>query len=178
MPALAFVGGISAIGKTTLLAQVPGRDRTWLWWSAGKLIADELGLGTLPTDDPVDVLRYQEALVRGYERRSHATALPVVMDGHFTLPTSATRMAVPAEVFRALAPQVLVVLAAPPDELRQRMVRRDGNAPLTTALAASVVAESEAARAVAYALGLPLHCWPAEPATVDVLTGLIEELRT
>jgi len=178
VPALAFVGGISAIGKTTLLAQVPGRERSWLWWSAGKLIADELGLATLPTDDAADVLRYQDALVRGYRRRSRAVALPVVMDGHFTLPTSAAPMAVPVEVFRALAPRVLVVLAAPPEEIRQRMARRDGDAPLTTALAASVVAESDAARAVADALGLSLHCWPAEPATVDVLAGLIEELRT
>jgi adenylate kinase len=178
VPALAFIGSVSAVGKTTLLAQVPGRDRTWRWCSAGKIIAEELGLSALPTDDEATVLQYQDALVRGYQRRAQGWNLPVVMDGHFTLPVHTARMAIPVEIFRALAPRVLVVLSVPPQEIRQRMVRRDGDAPQATVLADATAAETRAARAVAETLAVPLHCWPAEASAVPALFRLIEELRT
>jgi adenylate kinase len=103
--------------------------------------------------------------------------LPVVMDGHFTLPLRTARMAIPVEIFRALAPQVLVVLSVPPEEIRQRMVGRDGDAPQTAVLADATVAEERAAQAVAGALAVPLHRWPAEPSTISALCGLIEGLR-
>jgi adenylate kinase len=177
VPALAFIGGVSAVGKTTLLAQVPGRERTWRWCSAGKIIAEELTLPDLPTDDEATVLRYQDALVRGYQRRARGWTLPVVMDGHFTLPLRAGRMAIPVEIFRALGPRVLVVLSVPPEEIRQRLVRRDGDAPRAEVLADATAAEERAARAVAEALAIPLHCWPAEPSTVPALSRLIEGMR-
>jgi adenylate kinase len=177
VPALAFIGGVSAVGKTTLLAQLAGRDHAWLCWSASKLIATELGLTALPTDDASEVLRYQDALVRGYARRSREVSLPIVMDGHFTLTAGTTLVAVPLHVFSALAPRALVVLAAPADEIRQRMVARDGAAPPMAALEAWIAAEQDAARATSDALGISLHLWPAEPATARALARLIEELR-
>lgn len=99
------------------------------------------------------------------------------LDGHFTLPLRTTRMAIPVEIFRALAPRVLVVLSVPPEEIRKRMVRRDGDAPQAAVLADATDAEEHAARAVAEALAVPLHCWPAELSTVPALSRLIEELR-
>lgn len=176
MPALAFIGSVSAVGKTTLLAQVPGRERTWQWCSAGKIIAEELSLSALPTEDEATVLRYQDALVRGYLRRAQGWTLPVVMDGHFTLPLRTGRMAIPVEIFRALAPRVLVVLSVTPEEIRQRMVRRDGDASQPAVLADATAAEERAARTVADELAVPLHCWPAEDSTVPALSRLIEEL--
>jgi adenylate kinase len=178
MPALVFIGSVSAVGKTTLLAQIPGRERTWRWCSAGKIIAEELSLPALPTEDEATVLRYQDALARGYLRRAQGCTLPVVMDGHFTLPLRTARMAIPVEIFRALAPRVLVVLSVTPEEIRQRMVRRDGDAPQADVLAEAADAEERAARVVAEALAVPLHCWSAEASTVPALSRLIEELRT
>jgi len=124
------------------------------------------------------VLRYQDALVRGYLRRAQSWTLPVVMDGHFTLPLRTGRMAIPVEIFRALAPRVLVVLSVTPEEIRQRMVRRDGDAPQPAVLADATAAEERAARTVADALAVPLHCWPAGDSTVPALSRLFEELGT
>jgi adenylate kinase len=100
------------------------------------------------------------------------------MDGHFTLPLRTVRMAIPVEVFRALAPRVLVVLSERSEEIRQRMLRRDGDAPQAAVLADATAAEERAARAVANALAVPLHCWAAEASTVPALSRLIEELGT
>jgi adenylate kinase len=177
VPPLAFVGGVSAAGKTTLLGQVPGRDRTWLAWSASKLIAHELGLAALPTDDVTDVMRYQEALVRSYQRRSRAASLPIVLDGHFALPTRTGWMAVPVSIFHALAPRILVLLRADPQEIQRRRARRDGEAPTTADIGLGVIAELRAARATAEALGVALHEWPTSPATATALAALIEELK-
>ena len=176
MPALAFVGGVSASGKTTLLGQVPGRDRTWAGWSASKLIADELGLEKLPTDDAADVLGYQEALVRSYQRRSRAASLPIVLDGHFALPTRTGWMAVPVSIFHALAPRVLDLVSADAQEIQRRRARRDGEAPAAADISLGIIAELRAARATAEALGVALHEWPVSPATATALAALIEEL--
>jgi adenylate kinase len=176
MAVLAFIGGISAVGKTSLLASLPGRDRTWLRWSAGQLIADELGVTTLPTDQADDVLRYQEALVRAYQRRCRDVSLPIVMDGHFALPTKSSWMAVPIDIFRALAPRALVLLEAAPEAIRRRRARRDGAAPTTAEIAAGTLAERTAAREVAATLGLTLYEWPAEPRAAASFATLIEGL--
>lgn len=134
-------------------------------------------MSDLPTEDDATVLRYQEALVRGYQRRAQGWTLPVVMDGHFTLPLRTGRMAIPVEIFRALAPCMLVVLSLSPEDIRQRMLRRDGYAPQVAALVDATAAEERVAHAVADALAVPLHCWPAEPSTVPALVQLIEELH-
>lgn len=171
---LVFIGGISGVGKTTLLDRSPGRDREWLRMSAGRLIAGELGLAALSVEDEADVLRCQDALVRAYKQRSRGHALPILMDGHFTLHTRSGAIAVPESVFRALAPHALVLLHAPPDEIRSRRLHRDGAAPSLEELAAAASAEAAAARAIAGALRLPLHELSIDADPAAALLGLMK----
>src|SRR5262245_760569 len=77
VPRLVFMGGVSGVGKSTLLQQVPGRGRVWTRMSASQLIADELGATALPIEGGADVERYQDALLRAYQRKAALTVLPI-----------------------------------------------------------------------------------------------------
>lgn len=176
MRPLLFVGGVSGVGKTTLLDQLPGRDKDWIRLSAGRLIADELGATSLPTDDEREVLRYQEALVRAYQRQAIASHLPAVMDGHFTVSMPDGPRILPGSVFKQLSPSILVLLCSRADRVQRQRLERDEQAPSLLEIEASMHAEREAATAIAQQLGLPLHELAADQSSLPPLSDLVKGL--
>jgi adenylate kinase len=177
MGPLLFVGGVSGVGKTTLLDQLPGRDDEWIRLSASRLIREELGLASLPIHSEADVQRYQEALLRAYRRQSVAFDLPAVMDGHFSIAMPDGPRKLPEFVFAGLAPRLLVVLSSRADTVLKQRLERDQEAPALRHIEASIEAEREAALATAKQLGVPLHELAAAPSSLVPLSSLVKGLK-
>jgi adenylate kinase len=161
---LVFVGGISGVGKTTLLTRFTRSHDGVTLVSAGELIRQATGSrDRVPVNDPVLVEQYQALLVSEFRRRAAEQRDVILMDGHYTIATAAGVVTVPVAVFRALAPQALVLLSSEPAEVTSRRLSLHRGDPAT------VVEELEAERAHA------LRCAQALRLTLHELTGDMAE---
>jgi adenylate kinase len=177
MGSLLFVGGVSGVGKSTLLDQLPGRGDEWIRLSASRLIREELGLASLPIRYEADVQRYQDALLSAYRRLSIVFDLPAVMDGHFTVAMPDGPRKLPEFVFEGLAPRLLVVLSSHAETVLKQRLERDQEAPSLRNIEALIEAEREAALATAKQLGVPLHELAASPSSLAPLSSLVKGLK-
>ena len=122
---LYFVGGIHGSGKTTLcqrLAVILGAAH----YAAGDLIR----LGSKQQDDRSnavqDVELNQMLLLKALDELGNRTAT-VLLDGHYTLiDQQGLIRPIDIEVFRALNPAVLLLVAAEPLTIGRRLQQRGG----------------------------------------------------
>ncbi len=81
----------------------------------------------------------------------------LLLDGHFgLLNTHGGFSLIPPAVFRALAPEVFVLIEAAPDKIAARMAARDGMRLLLIEIEQCINAERAHANSIAALLGVPL----------------------
>lgn len=164
-PKLVFLGGVHGVGKSTLsneLAAALGGSAA----SASTLIKEaRSGEVTWNSEKYVSGIQdNQRLLVTAVERRVRE-GLPFVLDGHFVLKNTAgeiERLAV--DVFKALAPELLVILTDNPTNIIARLKQRDHVTHDAAALEEMQTAEKAHAQYLGKELG------------VDVVEIAVEDL--
>jgi len=189
-----FVSGIHGAGKSEIskaLANLIGGSHV----TAGALIREAAGVEGPPAAGPglktvIDVPANQAHLLIGleaYRRRitqSHGER-PIILDGHFCLLGSGDQVVdVPQEVMMVIGPIAALLVEADLETVHGRLLRRDGTAPPSAAIAALDRGEERRAALVCSELGIPLltvagHGEPAQAAGIHAaaLRRLIEEAK-
>jgi adenylate kinase len=189
-----FLGGIPGAGKSTLGRRLQNALPTLLHLSAGELLAAELGhqsrypspaeagdreraLVRATASDQMQAERFQDVIIEAFRRRRRAHRGPILLDGHFVVPTLTRFHPVPVDVFRQLGVARLALLDAEVAQILHRLRLRgetrwwDGS---LSHLRRIYRAEAAHARAVAQFLGVDLVDVPAglPCANVSSLLGI------
>jgi adenylate kinase len=182
MHVIVFLGGIPGAGKTTLGRQLQTTVPALLHLGASELLragleraGAERGLVALPARESRDTSpglvrpiagdraqaeRFQEIIVEEFHRRRAAHEGPILLDGHFVVPTRGGHHPVSLEVFQQLGIARLARLDVSPDVAGLRLRGRGNDAPWWDGTVAGLEriqqAEAAHARHVALALGRAL----------------------
>lgn len=171
-----FLGGIPGAGKSTLGRQLQNALPTLLHLSAGELLAAELGQRSsrhllaevhdgeraavrATASDQEQAERFQDIIIEGFRRRRSAHRGPILLDGHFVVPTLTKFHPVTTHVFRQLGVVRLALLDVRLAQIGRRLRMRgethwwDGS---LSRLRCIYQAEAEHARSMARALGVDL----------------------
>lgn len=123
-PSFAFLGGVHGVGKTTLCNTV-FVEAGYYCVTASSLI--KTFKNNTDRDKRVDnIADNQVALLKQLyiERQNHNHLL---LDGHFCLIDARDKIEpIDLEVFKAINPDFLILLKANPQEIAERLTRRDG----------------------------------------------------
>jgi len=178
-PAIVFVGGIHGAGKTTV------SSRLAVALSASHVTAGMLIRETASSKASggwskavSDVNANQELLLRGLALHRRQASGPIVLDGHFSLmdPTGIV-VAIPMDVYTAIAPIAIVLIEADTAVVHSRLLRRDGAAPPLATIESLSDRERTHARAVSRALDIPMFAVrgdiPAEEASNTAASQLL-----
>jgi adenylate kinase len=180
-PVVIFLGGIPGAGKSTLGRQLQNELPTLLHVSAGELLAAELGHQSrhsrpaevrdregvparATASDQVQADRFQDIIIEAFHRRRRGHTGPILLDGHFVVPTLTRFHPVTVHVFRQLGVARLALLDAKLAQIAHRLRMRgethwwDGS---LSRLRCIYREEAAHARAVAQALGIDLVEVPA-----------------
>jgi adenylate kinase len=159
-----FVGGVHGAGKTTLGRRLAEIVRG-LHVTAGALIL--AATPNIATSNSIqnktvrDIESNQERLLQALSALladcSSERASAIILDGHFCLLHTSQRIVpVPTDVFRAIAPAVLVLVETDRELICERQASR--GATLTIERIGEFQAlERKHAQAVSLAIGAPLH---------------------
>jgi adenylate kinase len=125
-----FVGGLSGVGKTTVIESARQAQPNIRHVMAGELIRR----GTVRSSDKSYVRPtvenshmadfFQEILIKEFLLEIKSIDAPIVLDGHFVVPAVTGPNAVPASVFLRLGIQRLFLLLGPPKEIATRLKSR------------------------------------------------------
>lgn len=164
MNPLVFLGGPPAAGKSTVAAAVRTHFPRVIVVNAGAFIRSRLGAGgagdRVPVADGAAATRLQEILVDAVGELRRSVDGPILLDGHFAVPTPGGPQPVDTAVFAGLGCTTLVQLDATAAELAERLLRRggaawwDGSIGMLDDLRDTDLRQ---ARLVAEGLGLPLY---------------------
>lgn len=159
-----FMGGVPGAGKTTLAERVAASTGRFVRVGAGQLIRAalrEAAESRVRVLDAMNARNNQLLLVSAFEAYSRDAGLPILLDGHFIVPTERGPDRVADEVFSALGIDALVVITALPDVIAARLAAREDRARwwagTTAELQAMQEQEIEAAERVARLLSVPLN---------------------
>ena len=152
-----FVGGVYAVGKTTVCTHV-AKSMSLAHYTASGLIKAERA-NAIPEQGKVvaDIEDNQNLLIRGVQRVLVENNGRILLDGHFTLPNhdgQIERIAI--EVFKTLDIQGVVVFHDEPAAIAARFVARDGESRSTDVIAEHQRAELMHAQQVCDELCIPL----------------------
>lgn len=152
-----FVAGVFAVGKTTLCKQAE-QALGLPHYSASGLIKAEKASAISSQDKAVhNVADNQQLLIRGAEKALARHEGNILLDGHFSLPTTDGRIEpVAIEVFHALGLLRAIVLSDEPEAIASRWQGRDGQTNKVESIHAHQEIELRHARDVAQALAIPL----------------------
>ena len=153
-----FIGGVHGVGKSTACAQV-ANDLSCLHVRASDLIRQERSNAIAKNGKLVeDVNGNQELLQQGFDRlKSSTTAQFILLDGHYALRDSATKIQLlPVTIFQELRLSGLVCLENDPSVIVKRIKARDGSSISIEDVSELQKAELEHAQTVSKALSLPL----------------------
>lgn len=164
MNGVIFLGGPPGAGKSCALEEVVVLRPGTIVANAGALIREGRGIGTpgaRPLVASVDAAAaFQEILTEQVcALRNRATG-PVVLDGHFAVPTPQGPAVIEPEVFRRLGCIALIRLWAPVAELATRLRARSGAAwwdGSEAEIASLTAADERQARTVSSVTAIPLH---------------------
>lgn len=173
-----FVGGAPGSGKSTAAAEASARIPDLLVVTAGELIRRGLGreggYARPPVAGAEEAQFFQDVLVAEFAAIRVAHPGPVVLDGHYAVPTAEGPVVLPSDVFRRLGCTDLVLVEAEVDVLAARLRERDGADwwdGTDTTLVRLVDADRAAAVQAARALGLRLL-------TVEGVGGAVAAVST
>jgi adenylate kinase len=123
---IAFLGGIPGTGKTTL-SEAVARATGCVHVKASQLIREGRSvLAERPeVRDRSDADLNQRFLIAGLERLYAVDGRPILIDGHFVVPTNEGMYAVPPVVFEALRPSSVALLELDPGICATRLRARD-----------------------------------------------------
>jgi adenylate kinase len=109
----------------------------------------------------------QSLLVAAFEAYSRETQVPVLLDGHFVVPTEAGPEPVGVDVFKELRLDALVVVRAEPDVIADRLRARQDRSRwwdgTTKGIESLQELEVAAASSISRALDLPLTLLTGTP---------------
>jgi adenylate kinase len=162
LPRLLFVGGFHAAGKSTFCRALAPLLRLEHLKASALIKVASSPTNPMPSGKAVaDIDANQRIVVAGVRRRMdeiRAARLPgLLLDGHFgLLQSSGGFRPIPLAVFSALAPEVLILVEAAPDEVHVRMSARVGERLLLSEIEQYVDAERAQAKLIAAHLRVPL----------------------
>lgn len=167
-PRLVFLGGVSGVGKTHALQQLTRQGIEFVHLVAGRLIAEEQARQAGSDDvyvrprvaDRSAADTFQGFLLTALRRHRAVSSKPIVLDGHYVVPTESGPSIVSVDIFHQMLPDALLLLeaesAAVVDRLLARMPRPKWWDESESAIARLLRAELEHAESVALQLGRPL----------------------
>jgi adenylate kinase len=122
---IAFVGGIHGVGKGTICTAV-SRQLKVAHLTASEILSWKDN-SKIPQNKRVhDVSSNQDRLVLGLERIVHENEV-YILDGHYCLFNSLGAVTtVPLETFRQINPGLMVVITGAPEDIAERLMKRDG----------------------------------------------------
>lgn len=157
-----FLGGIPASGKSTIGNRLQEGGRV-VHVGAGDLIKaakNSVALNRVDVIGARDADDNQALLVAAFRELASTTTHPIILNGHFAVPTQGGPVPVAPSVFSGLGLTALAVLVVDPSVAAQRLAARpekarwwDGSAAALERLQA---AELVAARSAAKECSLPL----------------------
>jgi len=152
-----FVGGVHAVGKTTLCEQAQ-QAKGIVHYSASALIRKEKASAVPERGKMVsEVYAPQQHLINAVRRVLPKHGGSILLDGHFTLLTATGKIeTIGVDVFHALGLDRVVVLHDEPSAIAARWCLRDSYAVELALVAAHQEEELCHARHVASALAIPL----------------------
>jgi adenylate kinase len=163
MNSIIFVGGIHGAGKTTV-SRLVATAILASHVTAGALIREtaapdhQVGVGFGDKAVP-DVDANQALLLRGLDLyRARIGSGAILLDGHFVLLNpngSITR--IPADTYKVIAPRALLLVETDLPLVRERLIKRDGDAPPMDKI--SLLAESERSSAELVSAQLRVPMW-------------------
>jgi adenylate kinase len=183
---IVFIGGIHGVGKTSvsksLVGLLPATHVT-----AGALIRESAGAGATMTIGAgkkavPNVDANQALLLQGLElfrTRLGTSASLVLLDGHFSLIDGAGQVvAIPLEVFSAIAPIAVILVEASGLTVRERLIARDAEAPPLDTIAALATRERQRATEVCTALRIPFWALSGDVPSEQAARIAVNHLRS
>lgn len=163
-----FVGGIYGVGKSALCSRIGSA------LGVKHLTASDLIKYSPAPDDPtgkaVDDLRANQERLVHVLRTVVAEGEKVLLNGHFTLLQREGRISpVPIETFRAIAPSAMLLVVGKPEEIRRRLVEREGRDFDLELIKALDHAERQHAEQVSQRLRLPLRIFDNRASLEDAI---------
>lgn len=157
-----LVFGVSGVGKTSACEAFCARHTNTLFVSASSLLESvkRMSAEALRTAAAQDIIDNQEVLGRALAAfRQGRETRPVLIDAHGVIDNDHELVRVPVSAIRALDPDRLVLIEAPPRVIAQRRAGATRPRPLRNedALVREMTAEREVVMAFADELGLDLR---------------------
>lgn len=155
--ALAFVGGVHGVGKSSVCAEVAADLGITIHTASAVIRAERGTLGSDRGKAVVDVGANQRLLLTGVRRLLGASSALQLLEGHFALRTTSGDIeCVDIDVFAQMTVGHAVCLRDEPERIRARLQQRDGTDTCIDAISALQHAEIAHARFVCRSLGIPL----------------------
>lgn len=149
-----FIGGIHGSGKGTLCEKI-SKNTQIPHFTASDLIKWEEVSPDLKNKKVIDIQYTQERLIMGLNsvRTQHQS---FILDGHFCLFNSEGQIdKISINTFETIAPNYIVFVSANPEEIRERLIMRDGMEYSTDILNEMQDIEFEYSKEVAESLKIP-----------------------
>lgn len=177
------MGGVHGVGKTTisrLLADTLGGAHV----TAGTLIQELNGPSETETKGLInkgvsDVHQNQELLLQALEaHRSRDVAIPLLLDGHFSLLNpDGDVVVIPIKVFTAIGPIAVLLIEANHRTVHHRLLNRDKIAPSLATIVRLARCEREQATKVSASLTVPMWILSGDDLPERVVAAATTQLR-
>lgn len=152
-----FIAGVFAVGKTTLCKQAEETLGIPHYSASGLIKAEKSSAISSQGKAVHDVADNQQLLIRGIQKARARHEGNILLDGHFSLPTTDGRIElVEIEVFRALGLLRAIILSDEPEAIASRWQGRDGQTNKVESIHAHQEIELRHAHDVTQVLAIPL----------------------
>ncbi len=150
-----FIGGIHGVGKTTICKHL-AKEISITHYSASDLIRKFANSEINNNKRTTNIKGNQNLLLQAIQQIAPKES-KILLDGHFCLLNSQGKVTqIPPQTFKDIAPCLLIMCTAPPEEIANRLERRDGYRPDIEGLKAFQKAEIEYAVEIKKLLGVSL----------------------
>lgn len=179
---LIFLGGPPGAGKSSAVATVVARRPGTVVANAGALIREARNIGTWgerpAVADAATTKAFQKILLAQVAVLRQRANGPIVLDGHFAVPTGQGPVSIAPDVFQRLGCIALIHLSAPVTELAERLRTRGGAAwwdGSDEQVAALAEADRYQAMCVSAATRIPLSYYQSPDAAARQASDLLAE---
>jgi len=126
---IVFVGGSSGSGKTTIAMAVAQAHKSVRYVSASGLIREAQGLSSSSTrsaaTDGQQAEAFQAIIVERFAQYRAAGGDPILLDGHFVVPTASGFHAISPHIFAALGCEALILVETAAETVFDRLRTRE-----------------------------------------------------
>jgi adenylate kinase len=174
----ALVFGVSGVGKTHACADYAARHPGTLFVSASSLLkAATTASGEALRTASAPVIRHNQTrlanALAGY--RAGREDLPILIDAHGVIDNDEELVRIPLTAIQSLAPDILILLEAPPERVEAHRASDARPRPLRSIEAISREIEAERAAVSDYAIALGLDLLVAEVKSGFRLDDLLKD---